>query len=437
MKSMLALLCTAQFMVVLDVTIVAIALPQVRGDLGFTTAGLAWVVTAYTLSFGCLLIVAGRAGDLFGHRRLFAAGLGIFGVASLICGLAWSPAVLVGARVIQGVGAAIVAPTALALLNSAFPAGPQRRRALSWWTASAAGGGACGWLLGGVLTESLGWRSVFLVNVPVALVAALATRLLTETPRNAQGSLDLPGAATLTIALAALLYGSWGFAAAVVALAWFVRIERRTATPMLPLSALRERKLSVPVLVAAVLTATTTPVMFIAVLYQQQTLGAGALITGLATAPFNLAVIAGAALGARLGPRAAMVGGLVAVAVGAVGQLRTGSYVTTMLPAFAVMGVGLGVASVASTGLGTEGSAPDQRGLASGLLNAAAQLGTVLGLAALVPLAADDSLAGYHAVFKWAGAAAAAGALLPLLTLRRRGQAVTGPGISGERRGTR
>jgi predicted MFS family arabinose efflux permease len=132
-----------------------------------------------------------------------------------------------------------------------------------------------------------------------------------------------------------------------------------------------------------------------------------------------------------------MVGGLVAVAVGALGQLRTGSYVTTMLPAFAVMGVGLGVASVASTGLGTEGSAPDQRGLASGLLNAAAQLGTVLGLAALVPLAADDSPAGYHAVFKWAGAAAAAGALLPLLTLRRRGQVFTGPGISGERRGTR
>jgi EmrB/QacA subfamily drug resistance transporter len=433
----LGLLCMAQFMVVLDVTIVAIALPRVQADLGFTTTGLAWVVTAYTLSFGGLLIVAGRAGDLFGHRRLFAAGLAVFGVASLVCGLAWSPAALVGARVVQGVGAAMVAPTALALLNAAFPDGTRRRRALGWWTAAAAGGGACGWLLGGLLTDGLGWRWVFLVNVPVAILAAAAARLLTETPRGARVRLDLVGAAALTCGLAALIYGAthlpdrWAVAAVVVAAALltaFGYIERHAAAPMLPPAALRSEPLTVSVFVAATLTATTTPVMFLAVLYQQQILGAGALLTGAATAPFNLAVVAGAALGARLparaDPRLAMAGGLVLVAAGAWNLVRTGEYLTTLLPTFVLMGVGLGVASVASTGLGTDASPGERRGLASGLLTAAAQLGTVLGLAALVPLAAgpaDSPLTGYHAAYAWAGWAATAGALLALgVFLRRR-----------------
>jgi len=499
--AVLGLLCAAQFMVVLDVTIVAIALPRVQADLGFSTTGLAWVVTAYTLSFGGLLIVAGRAGDLFGHRRLFTAGLAVFGAASLACGLAWSAAALVGARVVQGLGAAIVAPTALALLNAAFPDGARRRRALGWWTAAAAGGGACGWVLGGLLTDGLGWRWVFLVNVPVALLAAAATRLLTETPRGDRVRLDLPGAATLTGGLATLIYGAtrlqdhgpdrWALGAVVAAavlLTAFVHIERHAAGPMLPLAALRSEPLTVSVLVAATLTATTTPVMFLAVLYQQQILGTGALLTGAATAPFNIAVVAGAALGARpparVDPRLAMGGGLLLIAAGAWSLIRTGpagEYPTTVLPTFVLMGIGLGVASVASTslgtddtslgtndtGLGTDGirlgadgtrlgadgtklgadgtrrgtdstrlgtddtglgkdSSPrDRRGLAAGLLNAAAQLGTVLGLAALVPLAAagpaGSPLAGYHAAFTWAGWAAVGGAFLPLgMLLRRR-----------------
>lgn len=435
--AVLGLLCTAQFMVVLDVTIVAIALPRVQADLGFTTTGLAWVVTAYTLSFGGLLIVAGRAGDLFGHRRLFAAGLAVFGAASLVCGLAWSPAALIGARVVQGLGAAIVAPTALALLNAAFPDGTRRRRALGWWTAAAAGGGACGWLLGGLLTDGLGWRWVFLVNVPVAILAAAAARLLPETPRDARVRLDLAGAAALTCGLAALIYGvtdlpdRWAVAAVVAAaglLTAFGYIERHAAAPMLPPAALRSEPLTVSVLVAATLTATTTPVMFLAVLYQQQILGAGALLTGAATAPFNIAVVAGAALGARMparaDPRLAMGGGLLLVAAGAWNLVRTGEYLTTLLPTFVLMGVGLGVASVASTGLGTDASPRDRGGLASGLLTAAAQLGTVLGLAALVPLAAagpaSTPLTGYHTAFAWAGWAAAAGALLPLGALLRR-----------------
>jgi len=175
----LALLCSAQFLLVLDVTIVAVTLPTVRSDLGFTPAGLQWVISAYTLAFGGLLVAAGRAGDVFGRRRLFGLGLALFGAASLSCGLATSGAVLVASRAAQGVGAALAAPAALALLTAAFPEVGERRRAVAWWTAAAAGGGAAGWVLGGVLTEVLGWRAVFLVNVPLCVAAvALIPRVL-------------------------------------------------------------------------------------------------------------------------------------------------------------------------------------------------------------------------------------------------------------------
>ena len=421
---MLALLCIVQFIVVLDVTIVAVALPAIRRDLGFSTTGLTWVLTSYTLTFGGLLVLAGRLGDLLGHRRMLRTGLVGFAAASLACGVAASPAVLVGSRAVQGVGAALIAPTALALLGAAFPDGAGRRAAVGWWTASAAGGGASGWVLGGVLTQTVGWRAVFLVNLPVAAVAAAAAgRMLRETGRTARTRLDVAGAMLLTGGLTLVIWGLTTMqtdgagarpaalvAAGVVALVALRRVERRASQPLLPPGALRAGPLPAAVGVSLVLTATTTPVMFLAILYQQDELGLGALATGLGTAPFNLAVILGSALGPRLcawaGARLGMAGGLVLVAAGAGWLIRLGGdgshlgYAVSLLPAFVLMGVGLGLAAVASTSSGTAPE-PDQtpatgdddrRGLASGLLNAAAQLGTVLGLALLVPLAAEVAL---------------------------------------------
>src|SRR4051812_30278206 len=204
-----ALLCTAQFVVVLDVTIVAVALPAIGRGLGFAVADLQWVVTAYTLVFAGFLVLAGRVADLVGRRRVFLAGLALFSLASLACGLSRTPGALVAARAVQGLGAAAVAPAALATITATVPDGPEHRRALGWWTAAAAGGGAAGGLLGGVLTEQLGWAWVFLVNVPVGAAAiALAPATVPET--RAEGTtrrLDLPGAATITAGLALVVLG--------------------------------------------------------------------------------------------------------------------------------------------------------------------------------------------------------------------------------------
>jgi EmrB/QacA subfamily drug resistance transporter len=436
-RGVLVLLCSAQFLVVLDVTIVAIALPDVRASLGFSPEELQWVVTAYTLAFGGLLIPGGRAADLAGRPRVFRAGLVLFAAASLGCGLAPSAAALVALRVVQGVGAAMIAPAALALLSDAFPEPAARRRAVAWWTAAAAGGGASGWVLGGVLVGALGWRAVFLVNVPVCVAGVvLAPRVLRRrrTPASREAArLDLPGAGLVTVGLTLLVYGltrveaaGVGDAAAVgslagaaLALVAFALVERRAAHPILPPSALRRPAFAAACGAAVALTATTTPPMFVSVLYQQEVLGRSALATGLWCAPLNLAVIAGSLLGPRVGarwtPGAVMAGGLCAVAAGAL--VLTGLSPARLLPAFVLMGAGLGCAAVASTASGTAALPPASQGVASGVLNAAAQVGTAVGLALLVSLAAartaalgagEDALVGGY---RWACAGAAALAL--------------------------
>ncbi len=415
----LALLCVAQFMVVLDVTIVVVALPAIQADLGFTTSALQWVVTAYTLVFGGLLILAGRAGDLVGRRRLFSAGLVLFGLASLGCGLAPSSGALIALRAVQGLGAAVVAPTALALLTATFPDGRERRRAVAVWTAAAAGGGASGWVLGGLLTEAASWRWVFLVNAPIGLAAALLTVRVVAESRGPRGrGLDVPGAVTLTLGIALLVVAAerraWPAGAAALALlAAFVAIERRAAAPILPLSALRVPPFATATGAALAVTAATTPPMFLAVLHLQRDLGLGAVETGLACAPVNLAVIAGSALAPRAiaaaGTRAAIAGGLLAIAAGA-GLLAAGGRLAVMLPAFAVMGAGLGCGSVASTAAGTSALGPEHRGLAGGVLNAAAQIGTVLGLGVLIAVAEAGARWGYLGAVAIALAAATASA---------------------------
>jgi len=403
-------LCVAQFLLVLDVTIVAVALPSLRHAFELSPEALQWVITAYTLAFGGLLVATGRAGDLLGHRRLFRAGLVTFGGASLACALAPSVAALVAGRVAQGAGAAMAAPAALALTAAL----PDRRRAVAWLTAAAATGGASGWVLGGVLTTGFGWPAVFLVNVPLCTAAALAAGRLPER-RGAARSLDLPGTAAITAALALLVLGLTevraALAGAAAAFALFLWVERRAEDPILPGWALRRPGFVRANAVALALTATTTPAMFLAVLFQQESLGRSALEAGLWCAPCNVAVIAGSLLGRRV----PMAGGLAAIAAGALALL---TLAPAALPiAFVLMGAGLGCASVASTATGTSALGDGEQGIASGVLNASAQIGSALGLAVIAGLS-------YRVGFGVAGALALGAAAN--LNLRRGRKLTTG-----------
>src|SRR5215207_8826163 len=381
-----ALPCIAQFVLVLDVTIVAIALPAMQADLALSTTALGWVVTAYTLAFGCCLLAAGRLADRVGRRRGFVAGLVLFAAASLACGLAPSGGALLAARAVQGLGAAIASPAALALVTAARPEARGRARALGWWTAAAAGGGASGWVLGGLLTGVLDWRWVFLVNVPLCAAAA--------------------------------------------ALAPLVLRERRDPSPGRSLlrTLLARPGVAGPNVVAAVITATTTPPLFLCTLHVQNVLGLAPGAAGLLFPPVNLAVVAGSLAGPRVaaavGERRAMTGGLLAVAAGALALLAiapSAPALPSLLGGFVLLGSGLGVASVASTLRGTAALDAADQGLASGLLATSAQVGTALGLAIVVPVAAartgslgggpDAQVAGFELGFLLAAALAAATAL--------------------------
>jgi MFS family permease len=411
----LALLCVAQFVVVLDVTIVAIALPAIRRDLGFEPADLQWVLSAYTLTFGGGLLLAGRVADLYGARRAFRSGLLVFAAASLACALAPTAAALIAARAVQGAGAALVAPSALALLVSTEPEGAARSRALAIWTAAAAGGGASGWVLGGLITSGPGWEWVFAVNVPIGLAgAALAGRVLPSDDPRGEGGLDLPGALTFTLGLGAVLLGlSRGWilpvAAGVLLLVLFTRIQRRSPNPLLPPGELRRPGLARGSLVALAITGTTSPAMFLAVLHEHTA-------NGLIFAPLNVAVIAGSLASPKV-PRA-MPAGLAGIAAGcALLALEA-----PLLPALVVMGAGLGVASVASTRAGVGDEA---QGLASGVLNTAAQLGTAIGLAVIVAPAAALG-------FRWGWLGCAAIALSSsVATLKAAGSSPTCGSASG------
>jgi EmrB/QacA subfamily drug resistance transporter len=452
----LALLCAVQFLLVLDVTIVGVALPAIRSDLGFDAAGLQWVVSAYVLAFGGLLLLAGRLADVLGRRRLFAAGIAAFTLGSLACGMAASGAALIAARAFQGAGAALATPAALALVTTMFPEGPERTRALGIWTAAAPVGGAAGLLLGGALTQGLGWQWVFLVNVPAGLAAlALTRRLLPRDEPRASGErgaaparalvarLDLPGALAGTAAVVALVLaltrieaggfddriGLAALAAAAVAALGFMRRERRAREPLLPPGTLRSRPLAVALLVSLALTAATTPPFFFTTLHLQSRLGWSPTATGLGFLPLVLAVMAGAMLAPRLvaarGASAVMAGGLLLIAAGAAvltGISPSGGFLTAVLPGESLYGVGLGAGSVAATSAGTTALPAARQGLASGLLNTAAQVGTALGLAVLVAVAAVPAaqVDGFRAAFAVDAALAASAAVAVVVSRRWR-----------------
>src|ERR687889_730133 len=411
----LALLCVAQFVDVLDVNAVIVALHSIGEDLGFSRAGLQWVVSTYVLFFAGFLLLSGRVADLWGRRRTFVAGLALFTAASLCCGLSVPPEMLVVSRAFQGFGGATTAPAAALIITTIFVEGRGRDRAVAAWAAVAAGGGAAGLLLGGFITDALGWEWIFFVNVPVGASGIALSHVLLPESRDPAASrrLDLLGAGTVTSGLVLLVlaltrteeagFGSpitlatLGFAAALFGA--FVFVERRAADPLVPLRLFRLRGLVGAALVAFALTAATAPVGVLVTLYLQNTLGYSASIAGLAGLPFSLCVIAGSMVGGRIsgriGGRATMSMGLLVVAASALvtAGITAEGGVAYVLAGAALSGLGLGCASVASTARGTSAVESGRRGLASGFMNTSAQVGTALGLATLLTLAATRTAA--------------------------------------------
>ena len=405
----LAVVCLCQLMVVLDMTVVNVALPSIRASLGFSPSGLQWVVNAYTLTFGGLLLLGGRLADLAGQRRAAVAGLALFGLTSLLGGLAQNQGELIAARAAQGVSGAVLLPVSLTVITTTFAEGRPRSRALALWGAVAGAGGAAGVLLGGVLTQYLDWRWVLFVNVPVAAVAIpLAGASLGAGRPGRRPRLDVAGAVLATAAMTVLVYSvvrtstyAWdspqtlgGLALSVVLGAVFVAVERRAAAPLVRLGILRARSLSVACLVIFLIACGQFGAFYFASLYLQGVLHYSPVETGLAFVPFSLGVIAGTVVAGklmpRIGPRPLLVTGLAVAAVGMswFGWVSPhGSFAADILGPSLVASAGLGLCMVTNTAAGTSGVAREEAGLASGLLNAARQCGGSIGLAVLVTVA--------------------------------------------------
>jgi EmrB/QacA subfamily drug resistance transporter len=449
----LVLICLAQFMVVLDATIVNVALPSIQKDLHLSEGSLQWIVNAYTLVFGGFLLLGGRAGDLLGRKRLFLIGLVIFTGASLLDGLSSSESMLVGSRALQGLGAALISPAALSIISTTFAEGAERARALGVWAAIAIGGSAVGLVLGGALTQYFSWPWIFYVNVPVGIAAfSLSLRLIPESrDALAHRSFDLAGAASVTGGLMALVYAivdaqsaGWTsaktlgfFALAFVLLATFVVIELRTTVPLVRLSIFRIRSLLTANISMFLAMSGMFAMFFFNTLYIQQVLGYGPLKAGLAFLPFSAGVMISAGLASQFAPRlgvrpVAAVGMLLAAAgLALLTQLPVhGSYAVNVLPSIVLSSLGMGAVFMPLTLIATTGLEDADQGLASGLFNTSQQVGGALGLAVLSTLAASrTSSAGgspTHALvvgFHWAfavGAIVMIAALTVMLALLRR-----------------
>jgi EmrB/QacA subfamily drug resistance transporter len=404
--AVLVLVAVAQFMVVLDVTVVNVALPTIQSSLGFSEQSLSWVLNAYTLMFGGFLLLGGRLADALGRRRLFMAGIALFSGASLICGVSQSEGMLLVARGLQGLGGAMVSPAALSIILTTFSEGHERNRALAVWGAIAGAGGAVGLLLGGVLVQALSWRWVFFINVPIgATVLALAPRVIPESRASgATRGYDAEGAIAITLGTMALVFAlikadTWGwtsartlagFAGAALLIAAFVVIERRHENPLVPLRIFSNRSLAASDATMLVVAAGLFGVFFFCTLYLQQVLGYNALETGVAYLPWTLTTIIVSTLASRLvdrfTPKPVLLGGLFLATAGFLLLARVsghGDYASHVLPAMTVLGAGLGMTFVPITISATSGVAPADSGLASGLLTTTQQVGGSLGLAIL------------------------------------------------------
>jgi EmrB/QacA subfamily drug resistance transporter len=449
------LACVAQFMVILDVSVVNVALPSIREALGFSGTGLQWVVNAYTLTFAGFLLLGGRAADLLGRRRVFIAGLLLFSLASLVGGLASSQEMLVGARAAQGLGGAIVSPATLAIITTTFSDGADRNKALGAWGAMGGAGGAFGVLLGGILTETLSWQWILFINVPIGVAAAvLAPRFVAEgRDRSRARNFDMAGALSVTLGLVAIVFAivrtevnGWGSAqtllvlgAGIALIALFLAIEGRFASrPLMPLRIFRSRALSGANAIVFLLGAGMFGMWFFVSLYLQQVLGYSPLEAGLAFLPMTAAIIVGATVvsrvARRVGVKRLLVAGMTLLAAGLALFSRVsadGGYASDVLLPSLLTAAGLGIAFVPVTIAAVSGVAPADAGLASGLVNTSRQMGGALGLAVLatVATARTDALAGsssraaaltggFQRAFEIGAGFALAGALVALLVLR-------------------
>jgi EmrB/QacA subfamily drug resistance transporter len=411
----LLVLCLGDLLIVLDVSIVNVALPSIRADLGFSEASLAWVINAYTLTFGGFMLLAGRLGDLFGHRRVFLLGVGLFTLASLFCGLATSSNMLIAGRAIQGVGGAIVAAVALSLIMTLFTEPAERAKAMGVIGFVAAGGGSIGVLAGGVLTDLLNWHWIFLVNLPVGIAVIVFSLLLIPGGRIEAGSrsLDLTGAITVTGSLMLAVYaivngneqgwtsaqtlGLLGLAAA--GIAFFLWWESRASSPLMPLSLLRLRSVAASNVVGILWSAAMFAMFFLSALYLQLVLGYSPLEVGLAFLPANLIMGAfslglSARLVLRYGTRIPLTAGMLLVALGLGLFARVpvdGHFVVDALPSMVVLGIGIGMAMNPLLLAAMSDVKPEDAGVASGVVNTSFMMGGALGLAVLASVAAAET----------------------------------------------
>jgi EmrB/QacA subfamily drug resistance transporter len=452
----LALLLLVQFMVVLDIAIVNVALPSIQTDLGFSQENLQWVISAYALFFGGFLLLGGRAADLLGRRRLFMAGIVVFTLASLLSGFAWSEASLIGARALQGLGAAIISPALLSIITTTFAEGRERNTALGAWGAVGAFGAVGGVLAGGILTDLLAWEWIFFVNVPIGIAALLLTPILIDESRDASAdTYDIPGAVLVTSGLVVLVYAitqaneyGWTsletagfFAASAALLGGFLVWESRVKDPLMPFSIFRLRTL-VGANIAGLILGTAMFGMFLMLtLYMQQVLSYSPLRTGVAYLAVAGTAILWSALAAqlvtRIGVKPVLVAGMIAMSAGLIYFTQVsvgGSYVGDLLPGFLLIAVGLGFSFVPISIAALAGVQPSEAGLASGLINTSQQIGGALGIAALSAIATStttDEVAsgtalsvaltdGFQRAFVAGAAVALVGVLVALFVVSRR-----------------
>ncbi|MEV5156837.1 MFS transporter [Streptomyces sp. NPDC053728] len=457
--AVVAAACTGQFLVVLDVSVVNVALPSMRTDLGLSAPGLQWVVNAYSIAFAGFMLLGGRAADIYGRKRMFLTGLGLFTAASLAGGFAQEGWQLLAARAGQGLGAAVLSPATLTILTAAVPEGPARTRAIGTWMAVGAGGGAAGGLIGGVLTDTLSWRWVLLVNVPIGvLVIAGAAVWLAEGRAGDRRRVDLLGAVLVTAGLATTAYGivqteasGWTSAATLVPLLGglallgiFVLVESRAAAPLMPLRVLGVRAVSAANVSMLLLGSATFCMWYFMTVYAQNVLGYTPLEAGFALVPSSAAVFIGAkaapSIMARTGAKPLAVAGALVAAAGFGWQSTMGvdgSYLTSVCLPGVLMMAGAGLASTPLATLATSGAAPGDAGLVSGLVNTSRTMGGALGLAVLSTVAAArtagstgtaEITAGYALAFRTSAVVLVAGAVMMLLWL---------PGSRTKKRGGR
>jgi EmrB/QacA subfamily drug resistance transporter len=447
----LGVVVAAQFMVVLDIAIVNVALPSIKSDLGFSEESLQWVISAYAILFGGFLLLGGRLADMFGRRRLFAVGLTLFAASSLLCGLSWSEGSLIAFRAVQGLGGALLAPAALSILMTTFAEGRERNVALGIWGAASGSGGAAGVLLGGVLTSYLSWPWIFFINVPVgAVVIALTPWLLRESRSDVRHRhFDVTGAVSGTAGLMLLVYAltraatdGWASATAMALLAGsaltlvaFVVIELRSSAPLLPMRIFRMQTLAAANAASVVIAAVAFSEFFLLTLYMQQVLDYSAIQTGAGFAAITLTIIVfsniAQTLVTRLGVRSVLAAGLLlnAVALAVLSRAPIGGhYFWDLFPAFALTGVGMALSFVPMTIAGLTGVRREDAGVASGLINTSRQIGGAVGLAAVSSIAATANgglMHGYHIAFYVLTALAVGGALISLLLIEPQPSGVT------------